>query len=55
LHIKGYSGVQFSDVATDNYLILDNGSIIMNNLPTSDPATTGELWNDNGTMKISTG
>jgi hypothetical protein len=51
--IHGYSGVQFSDITTDDYFILDQGKIIMNKLPTSDPATTGELWNDNGFLKIS--
>jgi len=25
----------------------------MPNLPTSDPGTTGQLWNDSGTLKIS--
>ncbi len=27
--------------------------IVLNNLPTSDPKNTGQLWNDNGTLKIS--
>jgi len=26
----------------------------MSNLPTSDPGVTGQLWNDSGTVKIST-
>lgn len=31
----------------------DNGEIIITGLPTSDPQETGQLWNDNGTIKIS--
>jgi hypothetical protein len=27
----------------------------MKNLPTSDPLKEGALWNDNGTLKISSG
>ena len=37
----------------------NNGDIITNsgnaNLPTSDPAVVGALWNDNGTVKVSSG
>ena len=29
--------------------------VIMTNLPTSDPNNSGQLWNDNGTLKISVG
>lgn len=29
--------------------------IIMDDLPTSDPVVAGQLWNDNGTLKISAG
>jgi len=29
------------------------GVLIMDAIPTSDPSSTGELWNDSGTMKIS--
>ena len=31
----------------------EDGKIVLNNLPTSDPNHTGQLWNDNGTLKIS--
>ena len=30
-------------------------NIFMSNLPTSDPTTAGQLWNDSGTLKISAG
>jgi len=32
-----------------------DGTIIMSNLPTSDPVNAGQLWNDSGTLKISAG
>lgn len=36
--------------------ITDNGvNIIVEGLPTSDPAVANALWNDNGTLKISAG
>jgi|SRR6056297_375690 len=31
------------------------GAIEMPNLPTSDPTTSGQLWNDGGTLKVSSG
>ena len=49
---------------TTEYLRLDGGDVstivntikvLMPNLPTSDPSTAGQLWNDNGTLKISAG
>ena len=39
LHTKGTSG--------------GNSVIILDNLPTSNPGVTGQLWNDSGTLKIS--
>jgi hypothetical protein len=30
-------------------------SVVFNNLPSSDPANAGQLWNDAGTLKISAG
>lgn len=30
-----------------------NANVIMPNLPTSDPAISGALWNDSGTLKVS--
>ena len=32
-----------------------NGMMVMNNLPTSDPSSAGQIWNDSGTLKISAG
>ena len=36
-------------------LSVGGDSVIMDNLPTSDPSTSGQLWNDSGTLKISAG
>jgi len=49
---------------TDNLLVVDAGTeavssvsskIDFTNLPTSDPASAGRLWNDSGTLKVSAG
>ena len=49
---------------TTEYFRLDGGDsstqiktikVLMPNLPTSDPSTAGQLWNDSGTLKISAG
>ena len=32
-----------------------SNNVLMTNLPTSDPTTAGQLWNDSGTLKISAG
>jgi len=50
--------------STTEYLRIDGSEVsvkiltqkvIMTNLPTSDPGNSGQLWNDNGTLKISAG
>lgn len=33
----------------------DVGAVYIQNLPTTDPLSAGQLWNDNGTLKISAG
>jgi hypothetical protein len=47
-----------------DYILLDGSDVstaiktikvLMPNLPTSDPTTAGQLWNDSGTLKISAG
>lgn len=35
--------------------LLDDGTIKLPNLPTSDPAVADQLWNDTGTLKVSAG
>ena len=34
---------------------VSSGTVILSNLPTSDPTNAGQLWNDSGTLKISAG
>ncbi|AUS01811.1 pectin lyase fold/virulence factor [Vibrio phage 1.293.O._10N.261.52.E1] len=55
-----YSGYSYAyRLATAQYVDpikldnLDNGNIMIRNLPTTDPSVTGQLWNDGGTIKIS--
>ena len=36
-------------------MINNNGKVMATDLPTSDPSNAGQLWNDNGTVKISAG
>jgi len=49
------------DLEADDYIELNSevrmiGEVIMaENLPTIDPVNAGQLWNDNGTLKISAG
>lgn len=40
--------------STDRYLSV-NGGLDLSQIPTTDPAIAGRVWNDNGTLKISTG
>ena len=42
-------------IENDDSITMSPTKIVMSNLPTSDPGTTGQLWNDNGTLKISAG
>ena len=32
-----------------------SGAVIFSNLPVIDPVNAGQLWNDNGTLKVSAG
>ena len=51
-------GNYFDLGTTNNYwrnLYTSGGTIMMKNLPTSDPQVEGQLWNDNGVLKISAG
>ena len=36
-------------------MVNESGKVMATDLPTSDPTNTGQLWNDNGTVKISAG
>ena len=49
----GTSGFRFGNVySVDGDF---SGNMTLSNLPTSDPAVAGQLWNDSGTVKISAG
>jgi hypothetical protein len=45
------------DLPDDNgtLMINNSGKVMATDLPTSDPSNEGQLWNDNGTVKISAG
>ena len=49
------------DLEADDYIELNSevrmiGEVVMvENLPTTDPVNAGQLWNDNGTLKVSAG
>ena len=56
--IKGKSttkrNVAFPD-SNGEIMVNDSGKVMVQDLPTSDPNNAGQLWNDNGTLKISAG
>ena len=45
------------DLPDDNgtMMINNSGKVMATDLPTSDPSNAGQLWNDDGTVKISAG
>ena len=71
LRIYGFTNADGSDGASDHNLATFDfandrfdingglrafgGTVILSNLPTSDPNNAGQLWNDSGTLKISAG
>lgn len=34
---------------------LTDGYLVVTNIPTSDPAVAGQIWNDDGLLKVSAG
>jgi hypothetical protein len=40
---------------TGNAILHESGNVTFKNLPTSDPGSEGQVWNDQGTLKISSG
>jgi hypothetical protein len=62
--IRWVNGVNIAEGGTDAFefraagsvfalRLAYDGGVVMPNLPTSDPSVAGELWNDSGTVKIS--
>ena len=56
--IKGASttkrNINFPD-SNGEVMVNNSGKVMATDLPTSDPNNQGQLWNDNGTVKISAG
>ena len=52
--IKG-GAIAFETGTNDVTFTATGANVIVTNLPTSNPAVAGALWNDSGTLKISTG
>jgi len=50
----GY-GLLLYDTPNDGISFFGVGTVILQNLPTSDPGSAGQLWNDAGTLKVSGG
>lgn len=61
----GTTGVRIRRTATDELSVLNGagtaeaklkvGDLVLTNLPTTDPAVAGAVWDDSGTLKISAG
>jgi hypothetical protein len=56
---NGWSSLRWANVysvkSDISQLLTVGGDVSMPNLPTSDPASAGLLWNDSGTLKVSAG
>jgi len=48
-------GTESAGTGSDRIVQFVGAGVSMPNLPTSDPASAGELWNDSGTLKVSAG
>ena len=46
--------IEFPD-QSGTVMVNESGKVMATDLPTSDPSNVGQLWNDSGTVKISTG
>ena len=55
LATNGNSISAFFQDASNNSADAPSGLFSLNNLPTSDPGVAGQLWNDNGAVKVSAG
>ena len=48
-------GAKFHGNDTTLINLITSGTVVLSNLPTSDPANAGQLYNDSGTLKVSAG
>jgi len=62
IHIDGDDLTLGDGVVGSHGVFIDAGGFIVNslhvtmpNLPPTDPVNAGQLWNDNGTLKVSAG
>lgn len=44
-----------AQVTVEDGLTVNGAVVMLSNLPTSNPNNAGQLWNDNGTLKVSAG
>lgn len=51
---EDFNTIVFS-VSQDKVEINNTSAVYIQNLPTSDPTSAGQLWNDSGTLKVSAG
>jgi hypothetical protein len=51
---KRYSLMKVEDDDAE-VMLNESGKVMAADLPTSDPSNAGQLWNDSGTVKISSG
>lgn len=54
-HQLNIGGLLTGSLATGAAYLTVNGGLVLPNIPTSDPGVAGQVWNDNGTLKISAG
>jgi len=47
--------VTATDLTVSGDSSIDGASIIMANLPTSDPSVAGQIWSDSGVLTVSAG
>ena len=48
-------GTESAGTGSDRIVQFVGSGVSMPSIPTSDPASAGELWNDSGTLKVSAG
>lgn len=48
-------GAKFHGNDTTLINLITSGTVVLSNLPTSDPSNAGQLYNDSGTLKVSAG
>jgi len=47
--------VTATDLTTTGTVTIDGTTVVISDLPTSDPGVAGQLWNDNGVLSVSAG